>query len=224
MLLVAACLAAEESAENPGTRAARADRTLAAASGGDLPSGDDGVIAIGEGDASDTAADPVKVQPGDTASREEDLAYIRSRRLLIPVDGVMAAALIPSFHDARGGGARTHGAIDIPAPRGTPVLSVDDGHVEKLHTSDGGGLTIYAFDPTHRIVYYYAHLDRYRPGLEEGVRIARGDTIGYVGSTGNAPPTFPHLHFAIARLGPERRWWKGTPVDPYPILTGRELP
>ena len=108
-----------------------------------------------------------------------------------------------------------------PAAAGTPVLAVADGHVEKLFTSDAGGLTIYQFDPSGRYAYYYAHLQGYAPGLREKQPVRRGQLLGYVGSTGNASPTAPHLHFAIFLLGPEKQWWKGRAINPYPLLGGR---
>ena len=131
-----------------------------------------------------------------------------------------ARAIADTFDDARGS-ERRHEALDIMAPAGTPVLAVADGHVEKLFDSDRGGLTIYQFEPSGRYAYYYAHLQRYAPGLAEGQALRRGQVIGYVGSTGNADPAAPHLHFAIFLLGPEREWWRGTPVNPYPLLGGR---
>lgn len=139
--------------------------------------------------------------------------------LLIPVSGVKAASLIDTFNDARSEG-RVHDAIDIMAARGTPVLAADDGAVEKLFTSKQGGLTIYQFDPTRAYAFYYAHLDSYAPGVVEGKSLHRGDVIGFVGSTGNASPEAPHLHFAIFVLGPEKRWWQGTAINPYPLLGG----
>jgi peptidoglycan LD-endopeptidase LytH len=148
-----------------------------------------------------------------------DLAYLRSRRMLIPVAGARAADLPNTFDEARSAGARQHDAIDILAPRGTPVLSVDHGRIARIDTSDRGGLSLYATDPSGRYVYYYAHLDRYRPGLRDGGSLARGDTIGYVGTTGNAPPNTPHLHFAISLLGDPKRWWDGVPINPWPLLT-----
>ena len=78
--------------------------------------------------------------------------------------------------------------------------------------------TVYQFDPQGDFVYYYAHLDRYADGLHEGLALRRGQPIGTVGATGNARPDAPHLHFAILRLGSQREWWKGTPVNPYPHL------
>ena len=93
---------------------------------------------------------------------------------------------------------------------------MEDGIIKKLFLSKPGGITIYQFDPTETYAYYYAHLDRYADGLAEGAMVKRGQLIGYVGMTGNAAT--PHLHFAIFRLGPEKRWWKGEALDPYPIF------
>ena len=136
--------------------------------------------------------------------------------LLIPVEGVATASLRATFDERRGAGR--HEAIDIMAPRGTPVRAAGDGKLVKLFTSVRGGLTVYQFDPQAMHAYYYAHLDAYAPGLKEGMPLKRGDAIGSVGSTGDAAPDAPHLHFAIFRLGPEKQWWKGTPIDPYPLL------
>jgi len=142
---------------------------------------------------------------------------LRNRALEIPVAGVTRAELRDTFADARGT-SRAHEAIDIMARRRTPVVAAEDGTVAKLFTSQAGGLTIYQFDPSSTFCYYYAHLDSYADGVREGQTVHRGQVIGYVGSTGNASDDAPHLHFAIFRLTPERQWWKGEPVDPYPIL------
>jgi murein DD-endopeptidase MepM/ murein hydrolase activator NlpD len=139
--------------------------------------------------------------------------------LSIPVAGVAADSLLDTFSDSRSEG-RVHDAIDIMAPRGTPVLAATDGRIVKLFTSKQGGLTVYEFDPSETYAYYYAHLDRYAPGLSEGFGVRRGELIGYVGSTGNASPAAPHLHFAIFVLGPEKHWWQGTAINPYPLLGG----
>jgi peptidoglycan LD-endopeptidase LytH len=138
-------------------------------------------------------------------------------QLLLPVQGIAFADVRDTFDDARGS-ERRHEALDIMAPAGTPVLAAADGTIEKLFTSDRGGLTIYQFEPTGTWSYYYAHLQAYAPGIAEGVQVRRGDVIGSVGSTGNADPAAPHLHFAVFRLTPERQWWTGTPVNPYPLL------
>lgn len=143
------------------------------------------------------------------------------RGLLVPVQGIGREQLQDTFGDARGGGTRAHGALDIMAPRNTPVLAVEDGKIQKLFTSDQGGLTIYQFDPAETYAYYYAHLDRYANGLKEGQAVRKGQVIGYVGSTGNANPEGPHLHFAIFRLTNEKQWWKGDPLNPFEVLRGR---
>ena len=141
--------------------------------------------------------------------------------LLIPVQGVRAGQLLDTYSQARSGG-RVHDAIDIMAPRGTPVIAAAGGTVEKLFFSHGGGgITAYVRSPDRRWVYYYAHLDGYALGLREGQSVAPGDAIGFVGSTGNASPAGPHLHFAINRMGPADRWWQGNPINPYPLLAGR---
>ena len=134
-----------------------------------------------------------------------------SGNLLIPVQGVLATQLSDTFTDARSAD-RVHDAIDIMAPAGTPVLAVADGHVEKLFTSKLGGLTIYEFNRDGTLAYYYAHLQRYADGLAEQQQIRRGQVIG------NAPDDVPHLHFAIFELGPDKQWWQGEAVNPYPRL------
>jgi murein DD-endopeptidase MepM/ murein hydrolase activator NlpD len=138
-------------------------------------------------------------------------------KLLLPVEGIKPSQLTDTFNQARGK-ERHHEALDIMAPKGTRVLAAADGKVVKLFTSKPGGLTIYQFDPTEKYAYYYAHLDHYADGIKEGMDIKRGDLIGYVGTTGNADANAPHLHFAVFELTPEKQWWKGTPVNPYPLL------
>ncbi|HXA17788.1 MAG TPA: M23 family metallopeptidase [Thermoanaerobaculia bacterium] len=143
------------------------------------------------------------------------------RPLSMPVAGIDPSTIHDNFNEMRGGDTRRHDALDILAPRGTNVVATDDGTVKKLFTSVPGGLTVYEFDPDQRYCYYYAHLDAYAPGLHEGQILHRGDLIGYVGTTGNAPKDTPHLHFAVIRLDPDRRWWTGTAIDPYPLLYKR---
>lgn len=141
--------------------------------------------------------------------------------LAIPVAGIRPEQLSDTFTQARAGG-RPHDAIDIMAPRGTPVVAAAEGTIEKLFFSHGGGgITAYVRSPDRAWIYYYAHLDRYAPGLAEGQQVRRGDPIGFVGSTGNASPEGPHLHFAINRMAAADRWWQGVPVNPYPLLAGR---
>ena len=152
--------------------------------------------------------------PPDLARPPADLVQ---RDLLVPVQGIERTALQDTFDDARGQG-RVHDAIDIMAPLGTPVVAVEPGRIAKLFTSKLGGLTIYQFDPTETYCYYYAHLDHYSPDLREGAQVARGQVIGYVGSTGDASAETPHLHFAITRLAADKKWWQGEALNPYPIL------
>jgi len=140
------------------------------------------------------------------------------RPLIMPVAGIDPSSIHDMFDELRGGSTRRHDALDILAPRGTAVVAADDGTVKKLFTSVPGGLTVYEFDPDQRYCYYYAHLDAYAPGLHEGQLLRRGDPVGYVGTTGNAPKDTPHLHFAVIRLDPDKRWWTGTPINPYPLL------
>lgn len=140
--------------------------------------------------------------------------------ILVPVQGIDPSALSDNFDQIRSGG-RIHRAIDIMAPRGTPVVAAVDGTVRKLFNSRAGGLTIYQFDRAEERVYYYAHLDRYADGLAEGQFLAQGTVIGYVGTTGNSAPDAPHLHFSIEVLPPTKEWWKGVPLNPYPLLTTR---
>jgi len=148
------------------------------------------------------------------AAPPEDLAR---RKLEMPVEGVKPDDLVRSFDDRRSG-ARSHEALDILAPRNTPVKAVEDGTIARLFESKAGGTTIYQFDPTERYCYYYAHLERYAEGLREGDKVRKGQVIGYVGTSGNAPKNTPHLHFAVFKLTDAKHWWEGTPIDPYDIL------
>lgn len=139
-------------------------------------------------------------------------------RLMIPVRGISASELYDTYAEQRGGGTRAHEALDIPAPRGTPVLSATGGRVLKLFDSQAGGKMVYAADSSERFILMYAHLDSYANQLAEGQPLQRGQVIGAVGTTGNAPPNLPHLHFAIARSADVKQWWKGSPVNPFPLL------
>jgi murein DD-endopeptidase MepM/ murein hydrolase activator NlpD len=143
-------------------------------------------------------------------------AELAERDFAMPVDGLTPDRLVRSFDDARG--ARRHEAIDILAPLGTPVRAIEGGRIARLFNSKAGGITIYQFDPTERFCYYYAHLQGYAPGLKENDVVRKGQLLGYVGVSGNAPKNTPHLHFAIFRLTTEKRWWEGIPVDPYDVL------
>ena len=123
-----------------------------------------------------------------------------------------------------GGEPHGHEAVDLLAPRNTPVRAVEDGTIAKLFVSKAGGNTIYQFDPSEQFCYYYAHLDHYANGLHDGQPVAKGEVIGYVGTSGNAPPNTPHLHFAIFKLGDDKRWWHGTAIDPYLVLSALKRP
>lgn len=158
---------------------------------------------------------PLVVEPRPTD--DGDLARLRARSLGLPVEGLTVSELHDTFADARDG--HRHDALDILAPRGTRVLAVDDGRVVKLFNSVRGGLTVYQFDPTETFCYYYAHLDGYAPGLMEGELLTRGAVVGFVGTTGNAPLNAPHLHFTVFKLGSDKHWWEGTPINPFPIWT-----
>jgi peptidoglycan LD-endopeptidase LytH len=153
----------------------------------------------------------------DTAlvATPEQLAEL-SARLVVPVQGVARSELRDSYDEARG--ADLHEALDIPAPRGTPVLSASDGRVLRLFDSRPGGLMVYATDASERFILLYGHLDAYAAGLTDGMPLERGQVIGYVGTTGNAPEGTPHLHFGILRGNPSVSWSAGVPVNPYPLL------
>jgi murein DD-endopeptidase MepM/ murein hydrolase activator NlpD len=152
-----------------------------------------------------------------TAMSADTVEELRRRSLTLPVQGIRKEELRDTFNEKRGA-SRRHEAIDILAPRNTPVFAVEDGEIAKLFFSAAGGITIYQFDPDEDYVYYYAHLERYAEGLEEGDDVKRGQIIGYVGTTGNAPRDTPHLHFAIFKTTDDKRWWQGTPIDPYSVL------
>jgi murein DD-endopeptidase MepM/ murein hydrolase activator NlpD len=152
---------------------------------------------------------PVAAGPADTGP------------LLIPVEGVPPSALTDTFTQARAGGLHPHDAIDIMAARGRAVLAASDGRVEKLFWSKDGGRTVYQRSRDGRTLYYYAHLDAYAPGLHEGQALRRGQRIATVGSTGNADPAAPHLHFAVHAMQPGDRWYGGRAVNPYPLLVRR---
>ena len=136
--------------------------------------------------------------------------------LRVPIDGISIESFKGGFSELRG--SRPHEAVDIVVPRGTPIHAVQDGTIAKLFFSKAGGTTIYQFDPDGRLCYYYAHLERYADGLHDGQHVSQGEVIGYVGTSGNAPPDTPHLHFAIFELNADRKWWQGRPLDPYVVF------
>lgn len=166
--------------------------------------------------AAETAGSPDAPTPGTPAN--DPVAELRRRDLRVPIDGADVATLQGGFGERRDSGGRRHEAVDILAPRHTPIHAVDNGTVLRLLEHEDGGTTIYQLDPVGRFCYYYAHLERYANGLREGQAIAKGQIIGYVGTTGNAPPNTPHLHFAIFELAPDRKWWEGAPLDPYEVF------
>jgi murein DD-endopeptidase MepM/ murein hydrolase activator NlpD len=162
-----------------------------------------------------------KRAPRDEVARAAQ-ALLAGRNLVVPVQGVPRAKVRDTFHEKRGT-SRMHKALDIMAPWGTPVLAADDGKVAKISRNRAGGLAVYQVDPTGRLVYYYAHLAGYADGLREGQVLRRGDVIGYVGATGNAPAHAPHLHFAVQVLTRQGRWWGGEAVNPYEALRGEAV-
>jgi murein DD-endopeptidase MepM/ murein hydrolase activator NlpD len=162
------------------------------------------------------AAAPAKTPAAPVATTGD----VPRGRLRMPLDGEDVESLKGGFAETRGRD-RPHEAVDMLAPRNTPVHAVDDGSIAKLFTSKAGGLTIYQFDPGGRVCYYYAHLERYADGLKDGQKVSQGDVIGYVGTTGNAPPNTPHLHFAVFELNADKRWWQGRAIDPYRVFKDR---
>jgi peptidoglycan LD-endopeptidase LytH len=156
-------------------------------------------------------------EPEKPAAKGPAQRVVSSGSLVIPVAGIRAEQLADTFDDARGEG-RIHDAIDIMAPRGTPVIAAAAGTVEKLFESERGGRTIYVRRPGGQWIDYYAHLDAYAPGLAEGQKVKQGQVIGTVGSTGDASAEAPHLHYAINAMAPGETWWQGKPVNPYPLL------
>src|SRR5262249_8340030 len=105
-----------------------------------------------------------------------------------------------------------------------PAHAVEDGTIAKLSKSKAGGLTVYQFDPADRLCFYYAHLERYADGLHDGQTVSRGELIGYVGTSGNAPPNTPHLHFGVFQLDADKHWWEGTAIDPYEVFHRQSPP
>jgi murein DD-endopeptidase MepM/ murein hydrolase activator NlpD len=163
----------------------------------------------------------ITIQPRDQArpamapAQRIEAEPVDRQPLVLPVAGITRRQLSDTWGDSRGGGARQHNAIDIMAPRGTPVLAAASGRVEKRFESGDGGHTLYVRLPDGRTVHYYAHLDRYL--ANEGQVVRQGQPIATVGDTGSATGT-PHLHFEIKTMRPGERWWQGANVNPYPLL------
>ena len=194
---------------------------MAGAAPGVTVPADSATSALTPADSALATQEPVEpMEPSGTeVVTPEDLVLL-TRQITMPLDGVDPTKLRSNFDERRGGGSRQHQALDVMAPRGTPIRSAAKGRVLKLFRSANGGLMVYAADSSERWVLMYAHLDAYAAGMTDSTPLARGQLIGYVGSTGNASPTAPHLHFAIARSADVKRWSRGKPIDPLPVLVG----
>ena len=218
LVLIASCLCVIFSAvilmnleAPPGAR--RAGRGAAAYQSGNPPL----PVSTAKDSTAARASGVVPLSAGKGTITEADIESLNIKKLLIPVAGVGAGELHDSFFDARSEGRR-HEALDIKAPRDTPVLATGDGIVMKLHQSERGGIMLYQSDPSGLYVYYYGHLARYADGIFEGKQIKRGEAIGYVGDTGNAGPGNYHLHFGISKMIAPGKWGGGEPINPYPLL------
>lgn len=164
-----------------------------------------------------------EIQPvaiDDSTATMTDADYLMTRSILLPVAGADITRVEDTFSEPRDGGDRVHRAVDILSPRGTPVLSADDGKILRMTTSTLGGISMYTVDAHARLVYYYAHLDRYHDAMAPGRAILRGDTLGFVGTTGNAPKDVPHLHFQVMRWPADGKYWNGEPINPFAALGG----
>jgi murein DD-endopeptidase MepM/ murein hydrolase activator NlpD len=166
--------------------------------------------------ATGTAGNPAAPVASGFSRTSPTIGAVPSQSLRLPIDGDDVNNWKGGFAEHRG--SRPHEAIDILAARNTPVHAVDDGTIAKLFFSKAGGITIYQFDPGGRRAYYYAHLERYAPGLHDGQVVSQGDVIGFVGTSGNAPPNTPHLHFGVFELNEDRHWWQGRAIDPYEVF------
>lgn len=171
-------------------------------------------------DKSHSSEKPVPPEPRlSQLEQEKAIAELRSKHLLVPIQGANPESIKGSFYELRGD--QLHHAADFLAPRNTPILAVEDGAISKLFLSKAGGITIYESDPTAKYIYYYAHLERYADNLKEGDKVKRGQVIGFVGTSGNAPPNTPHLHFSIGKMMQPHQYWNGAAIDPYEVLSGR---
>ena len=206
-LMVAALAACSQRAPFRTVTSVPATTTTAAASGTKTTKVSDGAV------TQTSAAATTELAMSDAAL----LAHVGS--LYFPVAGMDSTRLDDSYDAGRDGGVRRHNAIDIMAPRGAAVLAVQDGRILRLSNNPKGGITVYATDLEEQFVYYYAHLDRYHARMYNGKPLMRGDTIGYVGTTGNSPPNLPHLHFQVMRMPSDKRSYStGAPVNPFPLL------
>ena len=173
-------------------------------------------------EADSTRTAPPRIPPRATIEAAPTPGDAPRGSLRMPLDNSSVEAMKGGFVERRG--SQPHEAVDLLAPRNTPVHAVANGSIARLFLSKAGGITIYQFDVEGRHCYYYAHLEGYASGLHEGQVVSQGDVIGYVGTTGNAPPQTPHLHFAVMELDAKRQWWKGKSIDPYPFFRDRVKP
>ena len=174
-------------------------------------------VAIGTPISTDPVAPPAEELPAAPVPAPTVSNFVGTVNLIVPVAGVKPEQLIDTFGDARSEG-RLHDAIDIAASAGTPVLAAADGRIIKLFQSERGGITIYQLGPNQQMIFYYAHLAGYAPGMVEGKDVRQGEVIAYVGDTGNAGAGNYHLHFSIAAVSDPKRYWEGTNINPYPLL------
>ena len=175
------------------------------------------MLSFGDGGRQSVAWRASSPAASNVATAEDGVADA-ARSLTMPVLGVPRTAVGNSWNDPRGGGLRGHHGTDIMAAGGTPVVAAAPGRIEKLFQSALGGITVYVRSPDRRWTYYYAHLAGYAPGVREGMAVAAGDRLGYVGDTGDAGAGNYHLHFGVSRMQPGQRWWQGEEVNPYPLL------
>ncbi len=178
-----------------------------------------GAVGTAGTDEADRRAGAASPAASAAATGAGAIADLRARGLRVPIDGADVERWKGSFEETHSG--HRHEAVDILAPRDTPIHAVSDGRIAKLFVSRAGGLTVYEIDPSGRYIFYYAHLDRYAEGLHDGDAVTRGQVIGHVGTSGNAPPDTPHLHFTIFRVADPKRWWEGTALDPYEVYAKR---
>lgn len=161
------------------------------------------------------AVNPSGEPPITATQAAKAIIELRAKKLEIPIDGFDISKVKGSFYETHNG--VMHGAADMLAPRNTPIHAVENGKIAKLFNSKRGGLTIYQYDPSGKFVYYYAHLEKYAPNIHDGDSVKKGEVIGFVGTSGNAPPNTPHLHFSIGLGDGLKKWWVTSSVDPYEV-------
>lgn len=165
-------------------------------------------------DAAKSSAKDTKIEISDV-EKSKAYADLRAMQLRVPLDGFNLDSIKGSFNELRGG--TPHHASDFPAARNTAIHAVANGQVAKIFESKAGGHTVYQFDPSQKYIFYYAHLEKYSEGLKDGQELKRGDVIGYVGTSGNAPPDTPHLHFSLGIMLQPKTWWKTYDLDSYEV-------